>query len=220
MAEETTQTTQTTEPTPAETAPAATQPETNPAQTQETTPAPTNTTEPEKKDDLGSNKNPTQTSDAAQQPSTPEVVNEKTEFTIPDGMKIDDKRMSAFKTVASELGLTKEQAQKLVDMDARNIQSADNAFREMQKKWKDDTMKELGENAEQKLGEASAAFKRFGDDEFVKLLKDTGLENHPAMVRVFRNIGSKLAVDKTVPATSSGVNSAMTLSEALYGQTK
>jgi hypothetical protein len=88
----------------------------------------------------------------------------------------------------------------------------------MQKKWKEDTMKELGENAEQKLGEAAAAFKRFGDDEFVKLLKDTGLENHPAMVRVFRAIGSKIAVDTTVPATSNGVKSTITFEEALYGK--
>lgn len=219
MADETTKPTETT-PTPTtEPTPSASQTEPNPTEPkpQETTPAPT-ATEPENKNDLGSNKDPNKGSDAEQKPSTPEVVNDSTEFKIPDGMKIDEKKMSSFKTVAKELGLTKDQAQKLVDMDAQNIQNADNAFREMQKKWKEDTMKELGENAEQKLGEAAAAFKRFGDDEFVKLLKDTGLENHPAMVRVFRNIGSKLAVDKTVPGTSNGVKSTMTFEEALYGK--
>lgn len=219
MADETTKPTETT-PTPTtEPTPSASQTEPNPTETkpQETNTAPT-TTETENKNDLGSNKDPNKGSDAEQKPSTPEVVNDSTEFKIPDGMKIDEKKMSSFKTVAKELGLTKDQAQKLVDMDAQNIQNADNAFREMQKKWKEDTMKELGENAEQKLGEAAAAFKRFGDDEFVKLLKDTGLENHPAMVRVFRNIGSKLAVDKTVPGTSNGVKSTMTFEEALYGK--
>jgi len=219
MADETTKPTETT-PTPTtEPTPSASQTEPTPTEPkpQETTPAPT-TTEPENKNDLGSNKDPNKGSDAEQKPSTPEVVNDSTEFKIPDGMKIDEKKMASFKTVAKELGLTKDQAQKLVDMDAQNIQNADNAFREMQKKWKEDTMKELGENAEQKLGEAAAAFKRFGDDEFVKLLKDTGLENHPAMVRVFRNIGSKLAVDKTVPGTSNGVKSTMTFEEALYGK--
>lgn len=219
MADETTKPTETT-PTPTtEPTPSASQTEPTPTEPkpQETNPAPT-TTEPENKNDLGSNKDPNKGSDAEPKPSTPEVVNDSTEFKIPDGMKIDEKKMSSFKTVAKELGLTKDQAQKLVDMDAQNIQNADNAFREMQKKWKEDTMKELGENAEQKLGEAAAAFKRFGDDEFVKLLKDTGLENHPAMVRVFRNIGSKLAVDKTVPGTSNGVKSTMTFEEALYGK--
>lgn len=219
MADETTKPTETT-PTPTtEPTPSASQTEPTPTEPkpQETTSAPT-TTEPENKNDLGSNKDPNKGSDAEPKPSTPEVVNDSTEFKIPDGMKIDEKKMASFKTVAKELGLTKDQAQKLVDMDAQNIQNADNAFREMQKKWKEDTMKELGENAEQKLGEAAAAFKRFGDDEFVKLLKDTGLENHPAMVRVFRNIGSKLAVDKTVPGTSNGVKSTMTFEEALYGK--
>lgn len=219
MADETTKPTETTPSPTTEPTPSASQTEPTPTEPkpQETTPAPT-TTEPENKNDLGSNKDPNKGSDAEPKPSTPEVVNDSTEFKIPDGMKIDEKKMSSFKTVAKELGLTKDQAQKLVDMDAQNIQNADNAFREMQKKWKEDTMKELGENAEQKLGEAAAAFKRFGDDEFVKLLKDTGLENHPAMVRVFRNIGSKLAVDKTVPGTSNGVKSTMTFEEALYGK--
>lgn len=201
-----TQTTETTSTTSEQTAPAAQQETTNTEQVAQQT------------EDLGSNKNPTQESDAAQKPSTPEVVNEKTEFTIPDGMKIDEKRMSSFKTVAKELGLTKEQAQKLVDMDAESIKNADKAFLDMKASWKSETMKMLGENAEQKIGEAAAAFKRFGDDEFVKLMQDTGLENHPAVVRVFRAIGSKIAVDKTVSATSSGVKSSMTLSEALYGQ--
>ena len=169
------------------------------------------------KEDLGSNKNPEEKSDEAQTPSTPEVVNEKTEFTLPDGLKVDEKRMTSFKTLAQELKLTKEQAQKLVDMDSKNIQAADEAFKKMQADWKAETMKQLGENAEQKLGEAAAAFKKFGDDEFVKLMKDTGLENHPAVVRVFRNLGSKISTDTTVPATSGGVNSSMTLSEALYG---
>jgi len=169
-------------------------------------------------EDLGSNKNPSEKSDAAQQPSTPEVVDEKTEFSIPDGLKVDEKKMSSFKAVAKELGLTKEQAQKLVDMDSENIKAQEKAFADMKESWKAETIKQLGDNAEQKIGEAAAAFKRFGDDEFVKLMQDTGLENHPAVVRVFRAIGSKIAVDKTVSATSSGVKSSMTLSEALYGQ--
>lgn len=218
MAEENNNPTQTT--TPAEPAPTSTPTEPTPAEPTtpqgnvEGNPKPTEGNP----DDLGSNKDPNKGSDAEPKPSTPDVVDDKTEFTIPDGMKIDEKRMASFKSVAKELGLTKEQAQKLVDMDAQNIQNADNAFREMQKKWKEETMKELGENAEQKLGEAAAAFKRFGDEEFVKLLKDSGLENHPAMVRVFRNIGSKLAVDTTVSATSNGVKSTMTFEEALYGK--
>ena len=172
----------------------------------------------EQKDDLGSNKNPTNESDVEKNPSTPEVVTDATEFQLPEGIKVDEKKMSSFKSLAKEMGLTKEQAQKLVDMDAQNIQNADKAFKDMQAGWKAEAIKQLGENAEQKLGEAAAAYKQFGDDEFVKLLKDTGLENHPAVVRVFRNIGSKISTDKTISATSGGVKSTMTFEEALYGK--
>jgi len=219
MAEEnnqTTEATQTAEQTqPAEASAQETQ-TTEPAAQQQAEAQPAQQTEG--KENLGSNKNPTKASDEDKNPSTPQVVDEKTEFSLPDGLKVDEKKMSAFKTVAKELGLTKEQAQKLVDLDAENIKNADKAFTDMKASWKAETIKQLGENAEQKLGEAAAAFKRFGDDEFVKLMQDTGLENHPAVVRVFRSIGSKIAVDTTVSATSSGVNSSMTLAESLYGK--
>lgn len=170
------------------------------------------------KEDLESNKTPSEGSDAVEKPSEPEVVKDEDKFDFPEGYKVNDEKVKNFISIAKELKLTKEQAQKLVDMDTKNIIEADKAFNAMKESWKQDTLKELGENADKKLGEASMAFKQFGDDEFVKLMKDTGLENHPAVVRVFRNISSKIATDKTVSATSNGVKSSKTLTEILYGE--
>lgn len=170
------------------------------------------------KEDLESNKTPTEGSDVVGKPSEPEVVKDDDKFNFPEGVKVNEEKVKSFIALAKELKLTKEQAQKLVDMDSKNIIDADKAFTSMKEGWKADTLKELGENAEQKLGEAVLAFKQFGDDEFVKLMKDTGLENHPAVVRVFRNIGSKIATDKTVSATSNGVKSSKTMQEILYGE--
>ena len=215
MAEET-NTVVTTEPTAQPQEPQAVEP-TATEPTQATT-EPTQTTEPVKTEDLeGSNKNPDKGSDEEPKPSTPEVVKDDAQFKLPDGMKLDEGKMKSFISLAKEFKLTQEQAQKLVDFDAAGIKASEEAFRKMQEGWKADTLKELGENAEQKLGEAVQAYKQFGDDEFVKLMKDTGLENHPAVVRVFRNIGSKIATDKTVPATSNGVKSSKTVQEILYG---
>lgn len=170
------------------------------------------------KEDLESNKTPTEGGDAVEKPSEPEVVKDDDKFNFPEGVKVNEEKVKSFIALAKELKLTKEQAQKLVDMDSKNIIDTDKAFTSMKEGWKADTLKELGENAEQKLGEAVLAFKQFGDDEFVKLMKDTGLENHPAVVRVFRNIGSKIATDKTVSATSNGVKSSKTMQEILYGE--
>lgn len=170
------------------------------------------------KEDLESNKTPNEGSDVVEKPSEPEVVKDDDKFDFPEGVKQNEEKIKSFIALAKELKLTKEQAQKLVDMDSQNILATDKAFAAMKEGWKADTLKELGENAEQKLGEAAQAFKQFGDDEFVKLMKDTGLENHPAVVRVFRNIGSKIATDKTVSATSNGVKSSKTMQEILYGE--
>lgn len=214
MAEET-NTVVATEPT-AQPQPNAVEP--TPAEQTQASTEPTQTTEPVKTEDLeGSNKNPDEGSDVEQKPSTPEVVKDDAQFKLPEGMKLDEGKMKSFISLAKEFKLTQEQAQKLVDFDAASIKASEEAFHKMQEGWKADTLKELGENAEQKLGEAVQAYKQFGDDEFVKLMKDTGLENHPAVVRVFRNIGSKIATDKTVPATSNGVKSSKTVQEILYG---
>lgn len=190
--------------------------ETEPAKETTTTQAPANT-EPAKTD-LESNKTPEVGSDAEKKPSEPEVVKDDDKFNFPEGVKVNEEKVKSFIAIAKELKLTKEQAQKLVDLDCKNILDTDNAFNAMKEGWKADTLKELGDDAEHKLGEAALAFKQFGDDEFVKLMKDTGLENHPAVVRVFRNIGSKIATDTTVPATSNGVKSSKTMQEILYGE--
>ena len=182
-----------------------------------TTTEATATAEPAKTD-LESNKTPKVGSDAEKKPSEPEVVKDDDKFNFPEGVKVNEEKVKSFIAIAKELKLTKEQAQKLVDLDSKNILDTDKAFNAMKEGWKADTLKELGDNAEQKLGEAALAFKQFGDDEFVKLMKDTGLENHPAVVRVFRNIGSKIATDTTVPATSNGVKSSKTMQEILYGE--
>ena len=189
---------------------------TEPAKETTTTEA-TATAEPAKTD-LESNKTPEVGSDAEKKPSEPEVVKDDDKFIFPEGVKVNEEKVKSFIAIAKELKLTKEQAQKLVDLDCKNIIDTDKAFTAMKEGWKADTLKELGDNAEHKLGEAALAFKQFGDDEFVKLMKDTGLENHPAVVRVFRNIGSKIATDTTVPATSNGVKSSKTMQEILYGE--
>ena len=195
---------------------------TEPTATAEPNPAPAPAepapdTEPAKPD-LESSKTPENKPDAEQKPSEPVEVKEYEQFKLPEGIKLDDNKMKSFIEIAKEFKLTQEQAQKLVDFDAASIKASEAAFHKMQEEWKNASIKELGENAEQKLGEAALAYKQFGDDEFVKLMKDTGLENHPAVVRAFRKIGSMIATDKTVSATSNGVKSSKTIEEILYGE--
>lgn len=170
------------------------------------------------KTDLGPNKDSNQKSDEETKPSTPEVVDENTEFKLPEGYKMNENKLKDFRSIAKELNLSKEQAQKLVDLDSKFLVEAESNMKSMISEWKQKTISELGDNAEVKLGEAATAFKQFGGEELVKLLQETGLENHPAIVKTFINIGSKMQTDKTVSATSGGVKSSITFTEALYGK--
>lgn len=175
----------------------------------------------QKKYDLGSNKNLNDGSDVEKKPSEPKLVDDKTEFKLPEGATLDAEKSKMFKEVCKELKLSEEQAQKIVDMDSKYQQEvANKLFQKQIDDWKKETLSMLGDKAEEKLAEAHNAYQKFGTEKFVKLMKATGLDNHPAVVEVFRNINSKIATDTLVPGTSNGVKSSMTFEEALYGKEK
>lgn len=141
------------------------------------------------------------------------LVSNDTKFDIPEGVNVDDKKMKDFLAVAQKNGLSVAAAQEIVNMD---IKASQEAVSKLSDGWKAETLKRLGDNAEEKLAEANTAYKTFGDDEFVKLLEATHLNNHPAVVRVFRAIGAKLQSDKHVPGASEAGTERKTLAECLY----
>ena len=60
-----------------------------------------------------------------------------------------------------------------------------------------------GANLKDTLIEANEAYKTFVSDEAAQLLSDSGLNKHPAIVKVFRDIGRQLKND----SISGGQNS-------------
>ena len=52
-----------------------------------------------------------------------------------------------------------------------------------------------GANLKDTLIEANEAYKTFVSDEAAQLLSDSGLNKHPAIVKVFRDIGRQLKND-------------------------
>jgi len=127
---------------------------------------------------------------------------EYTDFSIPDGMELDPDALKSFTPIARELNLTQAQAQQLVDVYAAQLtalQSAQaEAVAEVRKGWvegiKTDT--EIGGSAlAENVGLAVKALDRFGTPELRKALEESGLGDHPEMVRVFYRIGKAIAED-------------------------
>lgn len=142
----------------------------------------------------------------------PEVP-EKYEFNKPEGFEgeLDDSALEAFEPLAKELGLTQEQADKLVGIHAESVQKAHQAAAEQHSQQMETWNKELrsdpefgGANFDANLKSAQKAVEQFGVEGLKEALEETGMGNHPALVRTFAMIGKQISEDGFVSGGKSG----------------
>jgi hypothetical protein len=125
------------------------------------------------------------------------------DFTVPDGMALDRDALESFTPVARELNLTQAQAQQLVDLYATQLNalkaSQDEQVASLRKGWVESVKadEEIGGAAmNEKLAVAVKALDKFGTPQLRRILAESGLGDHPEMVRVFYRIGKAGAEDK------------------------
>jgi hypothetical protein len=165
--------------------------------------------------------------------SKPTGAPEKYEsFTVPEGITLEPKAVEGFTALAKELNLPQAAAQKLVDFQTTGIKAAREQnltdFKDMQKQWADDTRKALGANADKELGFAANARDQFApkNSELSKVLNDSGLANHPEVVKMFIAIGKAISEDKftegkdTGKGDGTGDASGKTLAQRVYPNQK
>jgi hypothetical protein len=169
---------------------------------------------------------------AAEQPNTPPAaapqqapeapkpqapaIPEKYEFSnLPEGYTLDDASLGEWSGVFKELGLTQEQAQKLVEMDAKRFTAANSpeaqqaaaiASRNQQvSQWETSLKQDKdlgGANFEANIGIAQKALADFGTPELNAMLKESGLGSHPEVVRFFHKVGKELSEGQLHRTTS------------------
>ena len=124
------------------------------------------------------------------------------EFTIPDGMELDKGAMEAFTPIAKELGLTQDQAQKLVDVysnaNADAVATMGSQIDALHQTWiqevKDDP--DLGgAKFDETVATARTFINGYGDQKLTDVLNETGLGNHPAVVKLFYKLGRSMSED-------------------------
>jgi len=132
------------------------------------------------------------------------------EFSLPEGLRIDEAAFNDFAPLAKEFGLTQEQAQKLVDVAAglvdRTTKTAEGVHAARLKKWADDSRNDAevgGKDFDANLGIALAAIDKFGDDELKQILDASGFGNHPAVVRLFYRVGKAASNDTFVSGSAT-----------------
>lgn len=127
------------------------------------------------------------------------------EFTMPEGYTLDEKAHEAFLDTAKELNLSQEAAQALIDYDAKRVQSqteaAEAAWNDQVAEWQSTVQndEEMGKgNYESSMALANKAVDAFGGPELRNFLDESGLGNHPDLIRAFYKAGKAIGEDRLV----------------------
>lgn len=135
----------------------------------------------------------------AQKPAVPENY----EFTAPEGVKLDDTVMTAFAESAKEAGLSQEAAQALVTKMAPTLAAQTQAQMEQsmaaaRTEWATSAKADTefgGEKFDANIAVAKQAFETFGTPELKQLLADSGLGDHPEVIRWAYRVGKAMSPD-------------------------
>lgn len=148
---------------------------------------------------------------------------EKYTFTAPTGTEYDPEVLEAFSGAAKEANLSQDAAQKLIEKMAPAIAARQvDQVQAIHKEWLDSSSadKEFGgEKLVENLGVARKALDNFGTPELRTLLDETGLGNHPEVIRFMFRAGKAISEDKFVGGTAAG-KSGPSPASVLYDKTE
>ena len=142
----------------------------------------------------------------------PEGAPEKYEFNAkvadaPD--ELDPEVLTAFGEVAKDLDLPQEAAQKVLDKVAPVIQAKQaKAVEQARADWANESQSDEefgGEKLAANLEIAKTSLKEFGTDALKSLLSESGLGNHPEIIRFMYRAGKAISEDGYV-GNSQGAN--------------
>lgn len=120
----------------------------------------------------------------------------------------DSEQLNDFRQFAHELGLNQTQAEHLIHKVAENAgnqQAMQNealekaemeGFKALQKDW--------GGDFDKNMDYARRAFNRYASPEALELMENTGLGNHPEILKLFSQIGEQLSEEQLLPGNASG----------------
>lgn len=149
-------------------------------------------------------------------------------FTLPEGIEVDNETLAAFTTQLGEFErntgadhaatqafgqtLMERHIAALNDHTARLQEYYQNAWDEQKNGWAKsfESDPEIGGNRrDTTLKHAKTFIRTYGGDEaqqkeLTSLMNDTGIGNHPALIRLLSRAGESLAEGRPLPATNAG----------------
>lgn len=148
----------------------------------------------------------------------PEGAPEKYEFANAD--QLDGAVVESFSELARELNLPQDAAQKVLDKMAPVIQAQQmDRIEAARTQWLEDAKldKEFGgEKLQENLSMAKKALDAFATPELRVLLNESGLGNHPEVIRVFVRAGKAISEDRLVTGAQGAQTNGTSDPKRLY----
>ena len=156
----------------------------------------------------------------AETDSKPAGAPDSYEFSPGEGNEFDPSTIAAFSEVAKELNLTQGDAQKILDKMAPAMAAKNEAQIEaVRNEWAESSKadKEFGgDKLTESLASAKKAIDAFGTPELRTLLNETGLGNHPDVIRFMVRAGKAISEDGFI--SGSGAASSTKSAQGLYSK--
>lgn len=169
------------------------------------------------------NGEPAGESDADKSQGAPE---EYAEFTMPEGVEFDAELGGDLKSFAKEQNLSQEQAQKLADLGAKQLQKFQalqaDAVAQARETWQSEARADKeygGDKFDESLASAKKAVDAFATPELKTLLNQTGLGNHPELIRFMVRAGQAISEDRFDGGRGVTTSTAQSTAQRLYGNT-
>ena len=162
---------------------------------------------------LLSKPDPVQAAPAPAAPVVEDYSSADIKIDVPESEAFPSASMDSFKnalvTSAKELGISKDKAQQLaqkltaagVEASTKIKEDYTNQWNARVKDWADQSRKDPeigGDRLEANLSVAEKAVEAFGGDEVRSILKEMGMGNHPAVIKMFYKIGKAMSEDSFV----------------------
>lgn len=124
------------------------------------------------------------------------------DFVMPEGVELDSALLTEATPLFKELNLNQEQAQKLVDFQAKQAKASSESqvdtFNQLMNDWQEQSKNDKefgGDKFEENVGIARSAIDKFGTPELKQLLEEHGVGNHPEVIRFMVKVGKLTAED-------------------------
>lgn len=129
------------------------------------------------------------------------VIPQEYEFKVAEGIELTEDMKNEFTAIAKECKLTQEQASKLIDLHSKRMLDMLGQVEAQHQQWMNETHR-LGYDSKQGTADAKLCLDTFGGSDAINVLMESGVIYHPAVFKMFKEIGSLLQED-TAPQGKS-----------------